>query len=77
MSTKEDHEQTKNWVKTWQRAGVELDQIRADELASMSDEDTRRALHKIMNAAEPAWFFSLDRPVTGLIEQQKLFRKLR
>ena len=64
----------KQWADTWQRAGRELAQIRRTELANTTDEMAITAALDILNTPLPA---DLPRRMTsGLVEQQRLFRKL-
>lgn len=65
----------KRWAETWERAGRELARIRREELARMTDDDVRRAISDLFSGApmpdlEP-------RTTSGLVEQQRLFAKLR
>ena len=65
----------KQWGDTWQRAGRELAQIQRHELASMTDEMARVAALDILNTPVPAGL--PPRTTSGLVEQQRLFLKLR
>ena len=65
--------QGRRWVKTWQRAGPELDRIRRDELRAA---DAYGAIARLLgpgNYREPP---RAPRPTSGLIEQQRLFLKM-
>ena len=64
----------KRWAQAWKVAGAYLERERAERLRSMTDDDARKAIADI--------FFGDVTPVrksreSGLIEQQRLFRKLR
>ena len=67
-----DRDLVRQWVETWQRAGIELDAIRRREIESA---DTQAAIRQIFG----------DRPVdstpapatSGLVEQQAWFARLR
>jgi hypothetical protein len=63
----------KNWSDTWQRAGVELDKIRRREIRNA---DTQKAILIMSDAFEAALRTMPRRTTSGLVEQQKLFRRL-
>lgn len=65
----------KRWAETWERTGRELARIRREELARMTDDDVRRAISDLFSSAPPS---DLEpRTSSGLVEQQRLFAKLR
>lgn len=67
-----EREQMREWVRTWKQAGPELERIRIEEMRASDPSDTARAftgLSLLKNLP--------DRPLTGLIEQQALFARLR
>jgi hypothetical protein len=65
----------KRWAATWERAGRELARIRRDELERMTDDDVRRAVSDLFSGATAT---DLEpRTTSGLVEQQRLFAKLR
>lgn len=65
----------KRWAETWERAGRELERIRREELARMTDDDVRRAISDLFSGASTT---DLEPSTTsGLVEQQRLFAKLR
>jgi hypothetical protein len=63
----------RQWVRTWQTAGPALELIRRRELREI---DTFRAISLLL----ADWDYSQEprtpRPLSGLIEQQRLFRQL-
>lgn len=64
---------TVRWVRTWQRAGAELEERRRARLAAMTVDDMRREVRIIFCApvtVEP-------RRGSGLVEMQRLFARLR
>ena len=65
----------KRWAETWERAGRELARIRRDELQRMTDDDVRRAVSDLFSDALPTDME--PRTTSGLVEQQRLFAKLR
>lgn len=68
-----EKELIRRWVKTWQKAGPLLEEIRRAELESVDTKEAVRQLFgdTVWNAGEPA------PPTSGLIEQQRLFALLR
>ena len=66
--------QMKQWVETWQRAGVELERIRREELPLVS---TMQALLNLSGAFESCRQHFTPRASSGLIEQQAWFQKYR
>lgn len=69
-----DDELTRRWVETWRRAGPALEAIQLRELRELSDE--QRAL-QIDDLLRIACQFATPRLTSGLVEQQRLFQKLR
>ncbi len=68
-----DEEKIRLWVETWRRAGPELARIKRDELRRMRPEDAARIIDALF---EIGCQFAVPRPMTGLVEQQRLFGKL-
>jgi len=69
-----DQDATRAWVETWAKAGPKLEEIRRRELAAMTYEDRIRAIHSLLQLANRA---GPKRVTSGLVEQQRLFRKGR
>ena len=65
----------KRWAETWERAGRELALIRRRELQAMAGEDVRRAIADLFSVPMPADL--PPRTTSGLVEQQRLFARLR
>ncbi|OGA24905.1 MAG: hypothetical protein A3I02_12905 [Betaproteobacteria bacterium RIFCSPLOWO2_02_FULL_67_26] len=65
----------KRWTETWERAGRELARIRREELASMTDEQAKAAALDLLSMPLPEDL--PPRRESGLVEQQRLFSKLR
>lgn len=64
----------RRWVDAWKRATPELERIRREELRHL---DAFRAIAQLSgtwNYHEPP---RAPKPTSGLIEQQRLFRRLR
>jgi hypothetical protein len=68
------------WVRQWRTAEVELQKQKMRELQAMTEEESARIANDIMwwtpelDYWLPIWKSSTD---SGLIEQQRYFRKLR
>jgi hypothetical protein len=63
----------RRWVRAWQRAAPELERLRRQELRQL---DTYQAIALLCG---PANYFEpprAPRPTSGLVEQQRLFRRL-
>ena len=71
-----DSEMIRNrrWVETWRKAGPLLEQIRRDELRALTPEQVALAADALL---EIGGTLPADRPTSGLVEQQRLFRKAR
>lgn len=68
-------ELTKRWVEQWRITGPLLDEIKTRELRQMTEEEGRRAAEMVMEAVPLA---PDEVPLTsGLVEQQRWFRKVR
>ncbi len=68
------HEEAREYVEHWRKAGPALEKIRREELRSLTDERCRSQCHALMELGE------LDprkRPTNGLVEQQRIFMKAR
>jgi hypothetical protein len=62
------------WVKSWQRAGKRLSELKNSELRVISTEE---ALLHLAGAFESCRQQVAPRPTSGLVEQQRWFGKLR
>ena len=62
----------KRWVETWRKAGIELERIKREELRAL---DTYRAIEMLCGVFDPVQLARLARPTSGLIEQQRLFKR--
>jgi len=72
--TDDEKQQLKQWVETWKRAGPELERFRYQELRSQTHE---HSLAIVQDVLELGYQFARPRQTSGLVEQQRLFRKLR
>jgi hypothetical protein len=66
---------TRRWAATWAQAGRELAAIELAELRAMTDDQARAAVLALLSAPLPAGL--PERTTSGLVEQQRWFRKLR
>ncbi len=62
------------YVKAWQRAAPELERMRREAIRCA---DTALAIEALDDAFESAVKMFSPRPVSGLVEQQRLFQRLR
>lgn len=60
------------WAQSWDIASERLERMRAERLCDMTDADAREMIARIFSGPTPP---RVERE-TGLIEQQRLFRKL-
>ena len=66
--------QGRAWVAAWKRAGPALEQIRRQELRNL---DTFSAIALLCGPADYHVAPRAPRPTSGLIEQQRVFRRFR
>ena len=67
-------ESLRRWARAWENAGAFLARERAWRLRAMTDDDVRAAVAALFGGRSPA---GDKKRGTGLVEQQRLFRKLR
>lgn len=67
-------ESLRRWAAAWETAGAHLSRERAERLRGMTDDDVRAAIAAIFSGAVPP---PEEERGSGLVEQQRLFRKLR
>lgn len=70
----EQIEQGRQWVAAWKRAGPELERMRREELRRL---DAYQAISLLCGPADYTVEPRAPKPSSGLVEQQRLFRKLR
>ena len=66
-------DELQRWVRAWNIAGAHLAGERANRLRAMADDDARKIIARIFSGPLPT---RLERE-SGLIQQQRLFRKLK
>ncbi|MDZ4718482.1 MAG: hypothetical protein SH847_08520 [Roseiflexaceae bacterium] len=70
-------EQQQQWMAQWRVAAVELERIKREELARMTDAEALRAANDLLMLAKDAYKDPRFRRYSGLVEQQRLFMKAR
>ena len=65
---------THRWIQCWQRAGVELESMRREDIRRA---DTRQAIENLDDAFESALRHQVPSIHSGLEQQQALFHKRR
>jgi hypothetical protein len=71
---KREEERVRQWVHNWEAAAPVLDQLR-DE--AIRNSDTAKAIEQLSDAFESARRRWTAPPTSGLVEQQRLFARLR
>lgn len=69
-----EKEMLARWVENWKEAGKELEKIRREEIRASS---VQAAVLALTDAFESAIRLNPPKPTSGLVEQQKLFKKMR
>jgi len=69
-----DARDLKWWVETWARAGPALEAVRLRELRTMPEADRLRTIDALLDLGAR---LAVPRPTSGLVEQQRLFAKVR
>ena len=64
----------KKWVAVWKNAGREMDRLRKQELRKQNSEET---ILSLLPAFEDAIVKNEPRPSSGMIEQQRYFKRWR
>jgi hypothetical protein len=62
----------RRWVRTWQEAGPRLERVRREELRRL---DPQRAIALLCGEADYTVPPRAPRPTSGLVEQQRWFRR--
>lgn len=66
----------RKWVENWKRVGPELEKIKRQELRKMTDEQAYDiAVSLSYSLADDAWIDPRHLTSSGLVEQQRWFRK--
>ncbi len=72
-----DLETQKAWARTWQATGEALEAIRRAELRALTSEKALRATDNLLSLAPGMPLSAERRRTSGLVEQQRLFARLR
>lgn len=70
----EEKEQLRAWANTWKKTGKILENIKREEMREVSLPETILAL---TDACQSALRLNPPQPTSGLIEMQKVFRRLK
>lgn len=68
-------EDVKRWIEIWREAGSTLEAQRRRDLEALTDDDVRRAVADLFSMSLPEDL--PPRTGSGLVEQQRLFARLR
>ena len=68
------NKQTEKWVKTWQRAGAALDEIKRRELRAYNYDKNRKIIDEMLQWAHDHRKIRLT---SGLVDQQRFFMKIK
>ena len=67
-----EREQGRAWVRTWEKAGRELERIHSEDLAAMTEDTARQAMLDVFDLWTPPPPEDASQS-SGLVEQQRLF----
>jgi hypothetical protein len=70
----QERQRMRQWVQNWEAVGPVLERLRAEEIRSS---DTAKAIEQLSDAFESARREWSPPPTSGLVEQQRLFARLR
>ena len=62
------------WVKTWEKASIELERIKYNEIHNVNE---RKVIVSLDSAFKSAISTIPPKPYSGLIELQKIFSRMR
>ncbi len=65
--------QNRAWVAAWRGSAVALDQIKAEDLRALTQEESGRVFADMATDTETIWISPERDAAAGLIEQQRLF----
>ena len=72
-----DLETQKAWARTWRAAGEALDKVRRAELRALTPEKALFATDNLLSLGRGMALPEKRRGTSGLVEQQRLFARLR
>ena len=74
MKTTGTADELRRWAECWKLAGELLDEIKRSDLANMDDAGASRSI-RLLSSDERLWFD--PKAGSGLVEQQRIFRRLK
>jgi uncharacterized protein YcbX len=77
MHLAETPEEQRAWMNQWRAAAVALRQMKREELRAMTDEDAVAAFNALDMPPELVWRCPERIDSSGLVEQQRIFQKIR
>lgn len=66
----------KKWMRQWKSAAIALEKVKRIELATMTDDDVRKAVSWLLADTITQYKNPRYETYSGLIEQQRYFKKL-
>jgi hypothetical protein len=66
-------DQLRHWAACWARAGARMEELRREEIRHT---DTQRSLMILARAYESCRLHYKPLPISGLVEQQRWFRRI-
>ena len=74
LSGQMTHEEAREFVERWKKAGPALEQVRREELRNLTHEQCQKRIHALFEMGSQ---HRQNRSKSGLIEQQRIFQKAR
>lgn len=68
------HDEAREFVERWKKAGPALEAVRREELRNLTHEDCQKQIRALMNIGN---IRPQQRLSSGLVEQQRIFGKAR
>jgi len=69
-----EEQRVRQWIRNWEQAAAVVEEIRAE---AIRNSDTAKAIEQLSDAFESARLHWTPPTTSGLVEQQRLFAKLR
>jgi hypothetical protein len=69
-----EKERVRQWIRNWEAAAPVLEELRAEQIRNS---DTATAIEQLSDAFESARLHWTPPATSGLVEQQRLFARLR
>lgn len=67
----------KKWMRQWKSAAIALRKVKRSELVALTDDDVRKAVSWLLADTVTQYKNPRYETYSGLIEQQRYFKKLR